>query len=245
MELKLRSKYNNYENHLQFLPCAKPSNSVFINIHGAFGESGDSGSKSQKLGELIASAGVANVMYVSTSRDWELYKKLPKKLQSEAFPNKTFIDEQNDIKDSIDYILHKSKEHFGVSTPTLFLVADSLGGTVIASLVGNYPQIKKLVLCNSGISSVSSDHCIFSTIISSDKIKESAATYKGSLLCLQGGMDVAVPNALQNELFESFKLATKTKILIAGANHNFSSLYGKDKELANKVYIDNIIDYLN
>lgn len=243
MVLKLKSNYNNFENHLEVLPCSIASNVVFVNIHGAFGESGDEGSKSQKIGEIVRLS-LAHVVHISTSRDWQFYSSLPKYAQSEAFPGKTFDDEKNDIEDSFDYILNIGEKCFGAQIKKLYVVANSWGGTVISSLVSKYPEIAKLVLCNSGIRSTSTEHPIFTTVLSEDIVKRSATEYRDKLLFLHGELDEVVPVSFQDKLFDCYVKADKTRIDVPGANHNFSALFGKDKELANKAYSDAVLKFL-
>jgi len=245
MNVCLTSSYKKYRILLSVKQSDKDTDIVFINIHGAFGESGDTGSKSFLLGNTLLKKGISHVVYISTSRNWDRFKKLSKENKYLAFENKTFSEERQDIIDAISNINLNAKKYFQKKNIQLYIVANSIGGTLLSTLVNGFSNIKKIVLCNSGIRSVLKDRPIISTIPESEVISKSASTFRGDLLFLQGTKDGFVPKKFQDELFEVYSSANATKKVINGANHTFSSIYGKDKKTANQIYINEIIDFFS
>lgn len=206
------------------------SNKVFVNIHGAYGESGDKGSKSEILGNILLDLNICNVAFITTSRDWEMYRNLDKDLKYLAFTDKTFSDEVRDVEYSFEKII----KYFGVNSE-FYVVANSSGGTVISAIIDKVSNITRLILCNSGIKSNSVDKPILSSIYSPREILKSASEYTGKLLFLQGLDDNIVPIEYQNLLFDAYKSASKKKVTVVGANHNFSTASGR--------YIDEIVEF--
>jgi fermentation-respiration switch protein FrsA (DUF1100 family) len=127
----------------------------------------------------------------------------------------------------------------------LYIVANSIGGTVISTLEGKFKYIDKLVLAGSGTGYGGSTRPILSTCPPGKKVLDSAKIYKNKLLFLQGSKDDVVPFDAQNRLFDGYKNAIKDKIIIEGANHNFSKINGKDKRLAQNLYVDFILKFLS
>ncbi len=60
MEIFLKGNYKSFIKLLVY-PSKKKTPNVLINIHGLYGLSGDIGSKSRKLAELVSKKGLANV----------------------------------------------------------------------------------------------------------------------------------------------------------------------------------------
>ncbi len=246
MHIYLKGNYKSFIK-LDVFKAKKKTNKIYLNVHGLYAMSGDRGSKSKYLGNRILDKNVANVVQFSSSRDWNIfptdgtYSK-----QQKAFEGKTFQQEAADLRDTIDLIIDQSKLLFGIEKDKLrlYIVANSIGGTVTTTLKDKFKYIDKIVLAGSGTKPSDSTKSILSTCPSEKEILDSAANFKGELLFLQGSKDDVVPIEAQDKLFASFKNAKKQKIVVTGANHSFSKINGKDKRLAQKLYTDFIIKFL-
>ena len=247
MEIYLKGNYKSFIK-LNVFKAKKKTNKVFINVHGLYGMSGDRNSKSKLLGNKILEKNIANVIQFSSSRDWNIfpddgnYEK-----QMKAFEGKTFQQEAQDLRDTIDFIIDQSKYLFGVESNKLrfYVVANSIGGTVVSTLEDKFKSIDKIVLAGSGTKPSDSTKSILSTVPSEKEIFDSTNNFIGELLFLQGSKDDVVPIDAQDKLFESYKNAKAKKVIIEGANHPFSKINGKDKRLAHNLYIDFIIKFLS
>ncbi len=199
------------------------------------------------LGNRTLEKNIANVVQFSSSRDWNIfppdgtYSK-----QQESFKGKTFVQEAQDLRDAIDLILDQSKYLFGIEKGKLrfYIVANSIGGTVTTTLKDKFKYIDKIVLAGFGTRPSDSTKPILSTCPTEKEILDSAAKFNGELLFLQGSKDDVVPIEAQDKLFASYKHAKKEKVIVEGANHNFSKLNGKDKRLVQKLYVDFILKFL-
>lgn len=224
----------------------KKNNKIVVNVHGVYGMSGDPGSKSKLLGSRIIEKNIANVVQFSSSRDWTIFQDGVWDKQIESFKTKTFQQEADDLRDTIDLILDQSESLFGIKKEDvkLYIVANSIGGTVISTLKDKFKHIDKIVVCGSGTGSSSSTKPILSTCPPEKEILKSTTTFKGDVLLIQGSKDDVVPLEAQDKLLKSYKKAKTTKVIIDGANHNFSKINGKDKRLAYKLYIDFVLKFL-
>lgn len=246
MEIYLKGNYKSFVK-LLVLKTKKKTNKVFVNVHGLYGMSGDRNSKSKLLGNRILAKDIANVVQFSSSRDWNIfpndgtYEK-----QMQAFEGKTFKQEAQDLRNTIDFIIDQSKYLFGIEPDKLrfYVVANSVGGTVISTLKDKFGYIDKIVLAGSGTKPSDSTKSILSTVPSEKEIFDSTKNFKGGLLFLQGSKDDVVPIDAQDKLFASYKSAKAKKVIIEGANHPFSRINGKDRRLAHNLYIDFIIKFL-
>lgn len=245
MNIYLKGNYKSFIK-LDVFKTKRKTNKIYLNVHGLYAMSGDRGSKSKFLGNRILEKNIANVVQFSSSRDWSIfppdgtYSK-----QQESFKGKTFQQEAQDLRDAIDLIIDQSKYLFGVEDVRFYIVANSIGGTVTTTLKDKFKYIDKIVLAGSGTKPSDSTKPVLSTCPSEKEILESAAKFKGDLLFLQGSLDDVAPIDAQYKLFASYKHAKKEKVIVEGANHNFSKINGKDKRLAQKLYVDFIIKFLS
>ena len=246
MEVFLKGNYKSFIK-LGVYKTKKKTNKVVINVHGVYGMSGDPGSKSKLLGSKIIEKNIANVVQFSASRVWSIFQDGVWDKQIESFKNKTFKQEADDLRDTIDLIVDQSEPLFGIKKEDLklYIVANSTGGTIISTLKDKFKYIDKIVLCGSGTGSSSSTKPILSTCPPEKEILKSTATFKGDVLLIQGSKDDVVPIEAQDKLLKSYKKAKTTKIIIEGANHNFSKINGKDKRLAYKLYIDFVLKFID
>lgn len=246
MEVLLKGNYKS-SIKLGIFKAKKKTNNVLLMIHGLYSVTGDSHSKSKVLGKTVLEKEIANVVYFSSSRDWDVFPADGDfEKQIESFKGKTFQQELDDLDDAIDYIIKQSKSLFGVEKGKLrfYVVANSIGGTLISILKNRFQYIDKLVLVGSGTGYGGSSKPILSTCPPEINVLNSTKTYKGELLFLQGSLDDVVPFEAQDNLFSSYKNARKRKITVEGANHSFSKMNGENKELAQKIYTDLIIKFL-
>src|SRR5581483_5927799 len=203
METFLKGNFKSFIK-LGVYKAKRKTNKVYLNVHGLYAMSGDIGSKSKLLGGKILESNIANVVQFSSSRAWNIFPSdgnYPK--QQKAFAGKTFQQEANDLRDTIDLILDQSKLLFGVEKEKLrfYIVANSIGGTITSTLKDKFKYIDKIVLAGSGIRPSDSTKPILSTCPSEKEILDSAANFKGELLFLQGSKDDIVPIEAQNMLF--------------------------------------------
>lgn len=244
MQIYLKGNYKSFIK-LDVFKAKKKTNKVLINVHGLYAMTGDRGSKSKFLGGKVLKKNIANVVQFSSSRDWNIFPNDGNFVkQQESFKGKTFQQEAQDLADAIDLIVDQRKLLFGMEDVKLYIVASSIGGTVISTLKDKFKYIDKLVLAGTGTGYGGSSKPILSTCPPESYVLNSVKAYKGKLLFLQGSKDDVVPFEAQNKLLDGYGNAQKEKIIIEGANHNFSKINGKDKRLAQKLYTDFILKFL-
>lgn len=238
MEIFLKGNFKSFTRVLLF-PSRKKTNNVLINIHGVYGLSGDKGSKSKKLAEEVSKKGLANVVLVNSSRDWKVFDNNNWDKVKKSFEDKTFDQELQDVKDAFDMIIDQSEILFGIAPNKLkiFVIGNSLGGTIATCLNEYFEYIPKIVVAGSGTRTV------FASKLTEDDILKSAAKYKGEILLLQGSKDETVPLAAGEALMAGYRNAKTKKQMIEGANHNFSKINGKNKKLAYRQYIDSVLTF--
>lgn len=246
MNIYLKGNYKSFIK-LDVFKAKKQTDKVYLNVHGLYAMSGGRGSKSKYLGNRILEKNIANVVQFSSSRDWNIFPSDGSySKQQKSFKGKTFEQEAQDLRDAIDLILDQSNYLFGVEKEKLrfYIVANSIGGTVTTTLKDKFKYIDKIALAGSGTRPSDFTKSILSTCPTEKEILYSACKFKGELLFLQGSLDDVVPIDAQNKLFDSFEKAKKQKVIVEGANHNFSKINGKDKRLAQKLYVDFILKFL-
>jgi len=246
VELQIKGNYKSFIK-LKISRSKIKTDKVALIVHGLYADSGNPYSKSKLLGNKILKENIANVVYFSSSRDWSIFPSdgdLEK--QQEAFKNKTFTQEVDDLLNSIQVILDQSNKLFGVKKEKLgfYIVANSMGGTVTSMLNTKFNYIDKIVLAGSGIKYGFSNLPILSTVPKESEIIKSAEKFTGNVLSLQGSKDEVVLLVSQNRLLNAYSNAKTTKKIINGANHSFSTIDGKNKVLARNLYINSIINFL-
>lgn len=246
MEIFLKGNYKSFIK-LGVFKTKKKTNKVLINVHGLYATSGDIGSKSKLLASKVLEKNLANVVQFSSSRDWNVFPSDGTwEKQVKAYEGKTFQQEADDLRDTIDLILDQSRMLFEIEKEKLrlYVVANSIGGTVTTTLKDKFKYIDKLVLAGSGTGGQGSIKPVLSTCPPEKEVLNSASKYTRILLFLQGSKDAVVPFDAQDKLYSSFKKAKKEKVNIEGANHNFSKINGESKRLAQNLYIDFIYKFL-
>jgi dienelactone hydrolase len=232
MEIYLKGNYKSFIKLLVTKSNHKTSN-VLVNIHGSYGQSGDKGSKSKELGDLITKNGLAHSVMFNSSRDWTLVHDDDRETMKKAFGEKSFDQELQDLKDTLDLIIDQSHYLFDIpkNKIKIFAVGNSLGGTLVTCLDDYFNYITKIVLAGSGTRTV------FTSDLTEEKILANAAKFKGQVLLLQGNLDDTVPLTAGEKLLSGYKNAKKSKMVIEGANHNFST--------AREIYIKDVMEFLN
>ena len=238
MEIFLKGNYKSFTK-LIIYPSKKKNSNVLFNIHGLHGLSGDKGSKSKRLAETVSKQGLANVVLINTSRDWKSYEDGSWDKMKAGFLGKTFEQELQDVKDAISLVFDQSEEIFGLKENKikLLLLGNSLGGTIATCLVEYFDRVTKIAAVGSRI------RMVFKSKLSEEDILKSAAKYKGKFLLLQGSKDETVPLKEGDALLAAYKNAKTKKVVIEGANHNFSKLNGKNKKLAYRKYVDEVCNF--
>lgn len=153
MNIYLKGNYRSFIK-LDIFKAKKKTNKIYLNVHGLYAMSGDRGSKSKFLGNKILEKNIANVVQFSSFRDWNIFPNDGTySRQQKAFTGKTFQQEAQDLRDTIDLILDQSKLLFGVEKDKLrfCIVVNSIGG------------IDKIVLAGSGTRPPDSTKPILST----------------------------------------------------------------------------------
>lgn len=245
MKIYLKGNYYNNFIKLDVFRTKKVTSNVFLNVHGLYGLSGDTGSKSKLLGKSILEDNIANVVHFSSSRDWSIFDDKDRDLGLKAFQDKTFNQERQDLLDTLDLLYCMSKDLFDVDDIKFYIVANSLGGTITSSISEKFNLVDKIILCGSGTGASSPSKPILSTYPSKEYVKKSASKFTGEVMLLQGSKDDVVPIFSQDELIASYSGAKfNIKKVIEGANHNFSSINGKNKKMAYKLYCDEVINFI-
>lgn len=247
MKVFLKGNYQNHFIKLLVQKNKKNTNKVCINLHGIYGISGDKQSKSELLGNEILKEGIGHIVQYNSSRNWSVYSEDTFEQKVEAFKEKTFQEEQKDFHDTLDLLLEQSKELFGLekNDVSFFLIGNSLGGTMITTLGEKFQYVNKVCLCGSGSGSGNSSKPILSTYESLDYFDQSASEFNGDVLLLQGSNDETVPLWSGERLLQCYSNAkSKQHIVLEGHNHNFSAIYGENKELAYDQYINVVINFL-
>lgn len=246
MEIYLKGNYKSFV-RLHVFKAQKKTNKVTLMVHGLYSESGTPYSKSRLLAKKILEKNFSHIVQFSSSRDWNIFPNDGDYMkQQEAFKGKNFNEEISDLRDTIDFILDQSTSLFNVKTKDLKfnIVANSIGGTVVSTLKDKFKYIDKIVLVGSGTKPSDSTKSILSTIPEESDIFDSTKSFRGELLFLQGSKDDVVPLDAQERLFISYKNAKTKKVVVEGANHNFSKINGKDRRKICKIYCDSIIKFL-
>ncbi|MDO8429579.1 MAG: hypothetical protein Q7S88_03025 [Candidatus Daviesbacteria bacterium] len=248
MKLSLKGNYAGNPIRISIRKSRRKTNNVALFIHGSYGLSGDKGSKSLMLGKQILHEGLAHVAYYSSSRDWNTYFKKEDDAFSRAFSHKTFYEELDDLSDTLKFLIANSESLFSAQEDRfkIYVIANSLGGTLISMLASKFSHIEKMALCGSGLAvrEEAQKKPIMSTFPGKKDILKETVKYTKSVFLLQGSRDSIVPQIFQDELLDGFKNAKTKKKVVEGANHNFSNIHGENKDLAYNIYCNSILDYL-
>jgi|SRR5687767_9862256 len=242
MEIFLKGNYKSFVK-LNVTTASIRTPSVFIHVHGIYGLSGDAGSKSRLLGQRILQQNLGNVVQFSSSRNWLVYKDDDWQTRVEAFRGKTFQQEADDLRDTLDLLLDQSSSLFGINLQEVRfnIIANSIGGTIVSTLSDRFRFIERMVLCASGTGRSYSDKPILSTCPPEKTVLESASTFTGKVLFIQASQDEIIPLQAQNKLFSAYKNALTKKIIVNGANHNFSRIKDKSREESHDIFVNTVL----
>jgi pimeloyl-ACP methyl ester carboxylesterase len=240
MKLAIKGNYKSFS-RLEITRSKYKTNLVVLYLHGLYGDSLAVGSKSYKLQKNLHKKLKVNTVLFSTSRDWNLYQKDSREKIQEAFSLKTFQQEEEDIYDVIKLILDFKNELFNIKQKIrIVIIANSIAGTIVANFAYKFQEIRKIILCGSGMGGDSKTKPILSTKPRTSILIRNAKKFQGKVYLLQGTMDNVVPKESGEKLLSVFPAKNSKLIKIYGANHNFSSIFGKNKKKAVELYILNI-----
>jgi hypothetical protein len=219
---------------------------IFVNgLYGVF----DPTEKTDKLNILIkklVEGDITNCVSYNSSRDFEFDSTLEYRERIDAFKDKTFLQELEDLKDVVGWVTGNCEKIFGIKREELVLNihGNSLGGTLAILLCDFFPSIKKISLCGSGCGTNGSTKSIMSTIIDEEDILKSVGLFEGDLLLLQGGEDTTVPQESGLKILNYAIKANKIHIVVPGVNHNFSKIWGIENDEVKEMFVAVIFDFL-
>jgi dienelactone hydrolase len=223
-------------------------NTVTILVHGVYGVTSpdDPREKSIRLAQKLVASGVSHAVLYNSSRDFVFDDDMDYAARQEAFKDKTFAEELEDLRRVIAYVRERSQAEFGIAPKDLklYLHGNSLGGTIIVTSVKDIPGVEKVSLCGSGCGTNGSTKPILSTMYDEVAILAGITDYTGELQLLQGSADTVVPRESGWKIIQH---ATKTHakvIVVPGANHNFSKLNGVSSQEAETIWVDTIYAFL-
>lgn len=239
MEIFLKGNYKSFSK-LLVTRSTKKNNKVLFNLHGLYGLSGDHNSKSRKLAEVVTKAGKAHVVNFNSSRDWGVFEDGNWEKMKKAFEGKTFEQELQDAKDAVEVVVDQSQELFGINSKDLelYIVGNSLGGVVATCLAEYFKITKAIVLAGS------ETRTVFPTKLTEKQILDNASKFRGKVMLIQGSKDDVVPLEAGDALLLGYTSAKTKKLIVEGANHQFSKINGKDKRKAFNQYIEAILQFI-
>ncbi len=163
-----------------------------------------------------------HIVAYQTSRLQKLPPKLPKdkKYWKEIFSGKTFNQELDDVRKVFNFLLSRNVKE-------LHSLGFSLGGTLAMILTSEFPQLKKVCVLGSAISTKRDYLPVLSGYPSKLWILERMSSFPHYLNIFQGFEDTIVPFHDTEEVFRTVQKAKWVRLSrIAKADHMFS---GKNK----------------
>lgn len=226
-----------------------PSNTVTVFVQGLYGvfSMAEIEDKINLLSEKLISDNISHCVNYNSSRDLSFTSETEYEERMEAFVEKTFEQELDDLKKVVSWIIDNSKKIFGIEKDNLVLNihGSSIGGTLSILLKEFFQKIKKISLCGSGCGTNGSTKPILSSHPAEETVLDSVKTFTGELFLLQGGEDTKVPKESGLKILKSASLAKTTHIIVPGANHNFSKMYGTNNKEAEKYFVQILFDFLS
>lgn len=153
-----------------------------------------------------------------TSQYWQQKESYWEK----AFAGKTFDDELKDIQSVYHYLLNNDHNQFSIDT--IWSIGFSLGGTLALLLAGQTPQVQKICIFGSALSTKRATLPVLQAYWPKEKIIASIKSFNGSLKIFQGMEDTIVPQTDILALFEQMAEVEEISLTrLAGVNHMFSA----------------------
>jgi hypothetical protein len=247
--VQLTGSYNHKSIDAYIWKSHKPVSVVTIFVQGLYGvySPGEQEDKVNMLVSMLTSKGISHCVNYNSSRDFSFNTDTDYDERKKAFIDKTFIQELDDLKSVVKWIVENSEKIFGIKKSDLILNVhgNSLGGTFTVLLDDFFPVIKKISLCGSGCGTNGSTKPILSTYLPEQTILDSISKFRGELLLLQGSEDTQVPLESGMKILAHAIHAKTSHMVVEGANHNFSKMCGEKSDLAKGKYITILFDFLS
>lgn len=248
-KITLNGSYHNKPLNIFVSKTNMSVNSITIFVHGLYGtfDPTENTDKVNMLVKRLTNEDITHCINYNSSRDFQYALATDYDKRNQAFKEKTFLQELNDLKIIVDWTINNSERVFGIkkNNLTLNIHGNSLGGTLAVLLNGFFPMINKISLCGSGCGTNESVKPILSTHFKEDDILKSVSLYSGKLLLLQGSEDTTVPRESGMKILDRAIYANKQYVIVPGANHNFSKIDGKENGEAKKRYVNAIFDFIS
>lgn len=248
-KITLKGNYHDDPIYIYISKTIKPVQAVTIFVHGLYGvfDPTENTDKVNLLVKKLIGGNISHCLNYNSSRDFQFGHGTDYDKRREAFKEKTFLQELDDLKTVVQWIINNSEKAFGIKKIDLFINihGNSLGGTLAILLEDFFPMIRKISLCGSGCGTNGSSKPILSTFFEEKVILDSISQFTGDLLLLQGGEDTTVPLESGLKILEHVVNAKNSHILVPGANHNFSKINGLENIEAKNQFINTIFDFIS
>lgn len=222
-------------------PSHNKTSKTAIFIHGLYGHFDplETTDKVNLAIKKLTEAGIAHCVVFNTSRSFDFGSDMDFTERKKAFERKTFIQELDDIKSVIKWVIEKDEQ------TRLYIHGNSLGGTFATLLKEFFMKIDKISLCGSGCGTNGSAKPILSTYPPEEEILNSIANFKGELLLIQGDEDTTVPKESGMKIIKNAIHAKTSVIIVPGANHSFSKLFGIETEKVAGIFASTVFDFFS
>lgn len=208
---------------------APHANKLVIYAHGSFDEMDGHYGFYTRLFSQLADDNIASTVQLNTARK-PCYTNGTYDGVIDAFKGKTLLQEYSDVHQVITTAIQRLPELVeDPKTAEIILVGLSLGGTLMTLNAYQYPQVSKLLILSSGCRTQNKGLPMMDTYPSADIIKNCAAAFRGTVMHVSPGRDQVVPNAFQDELYQSFQPESRMRTVVDGTDHVYT---GKKDELA-------------
>lgn len=248
-KITLEGNYHDNPIEIFISKAMKPVQVVTIFVHGLYGVF-DPIKNSDKINLLVkrlTDENISNCVSYNSARDFQFDHGTDYDKRREAFKEKTFLQELDDLKTVVRWVINNSEKTFGIKKCDLFINihGNSLGGTLALLLGDFFPMIRKISLCGSGCGTSGSQKPILSTSFQEKVILDSISQFTGNLLLLQGSEDTTVPLESGLKILEHAVNAKKNHTVVPSANHNFSKINGLESVEAKNQFINIIFDFIS
>ncbi len=146
----------------------------------------------------------------------------PEKHSQEAFAQKTFKKECDDIYRAYLYLTEKN---ILKKTQKISIIGNSFGGTTLLGIPELIKQSSSIIMIGSGCGkSATTIKPLLKTLFSEKKLLKSISQYQGVFVYVRGSDDNVVPQASQNKIIEAVsKASIKIVYTLQNAQHNLSN----------------------
>lgn len=176
--------------------------------------------------KIISGKGIASTLLYESSRDWSALERAANNDDwINAFGDKTYQDELQELRELIDYVNKK----YGPTN--LFLSGSSYGGGLAALVAGDsIPNLSRVLLCSSQIEvDEQRQFSIYRGFPTKEVFLGAISRYGGELRIIHGDSDKVVPINQSIDLYNAATTPNK-RLVILTADHTFSGS-GREKYL--------------